>query len=157
MELTIRENQARNEKTKQWLWRYRKAKIDSLCLENEYRELVSIQESAGSVSYDGVCVSGTNTADLSNLMIARENVLTRLIRSKKAMSDSCAEIIAAANSLEPAERDIVVLRYIQLKDGFRINSMYDIAKLVGYSTPQVKRIHGKALQHIGKMIPNDTI
>lgn len=146
--------QSKADRTKNWLWRYRKAKIDVLGLEAEYEALLVAQESAGAMRYDGGR-SSARPSDLSDLMIARERVMDRLIKRRRDMSTACFEIIEAAGHLEGVERTVVILRYIHLRDGYRANSLPDIANMMGYSTSQIKRFHGSALEKIGNMIPNE--
>jgi DNA-directed RNA polymerase specialized sigma subunit len=87
-------------------------------------------------------------------MVARERIMSRLVRRQRDMSCACAEIIDAARKLEAGEQSVVILRYVKLKDGYRTNSLAEIARLIGYSTSQTKRLHASALEHLEKMIPN---
>ena len=143
------------ERVKDWLWRYRKAKMDVLGLEAEYESLLIAQESARAVRYDGTGSSG-RIADLSDLMVARERVMEHLVQKQKEMSDSCSEIIDAANRIGGLKGTIIILRYVRLKNGYRPNSLADIARMLDYSTSHVKRIHQTALEELEKSIPNDT-
>lgn len=135
------------DRVKEWLWRYRKAKLDVLGLEAEYEALLIAQESARAVRYDGAGSSGKVT-DLSDLMVARERVLERLNQKRKDMSSSCTEIIDVANELGGLKRTIIILRYVHLRDGYRASSLAEIARALDYSTSHVKRIHQMALEEL---------
>lgn len=147
--------QNRTDRVKSWLWRYRKAKIDVLGLEAEYEALLIAQESAGAMKCDSGQPPTRGPSDFSGLMVARERIMDCLTERRREMSTACAEIIEAAGTLDGVERTIVILRYVHLRDGYRANSLPEIANMIGYSTSQVKRFHGSALDNLGKMIPNE--
>lgn len=153
MKMRIKETPISHDKAKKWLWRYRKAKLDVLGLEAEYQTLTIAQESASSAGYDGMPSSHV-PIDLSSYFVARERIMERLNRRRRDMSQACVEIVELADKLEPRERDILLLRYLHLKDGYGVNSMADVAALVGYSISQTKRIHASALANVEKMIPD---
>ena len=155
MRLQINERERRSDKAKSWLWRYRKARIDVIGLEAEYESLLIMQESARAVRYDGASSSSGTPCDLSSLMVARERAMDSLVSKQREMSKACAEIIEVANRLEGRERDVVILRYVRLKNGYRINTFEEIADIIGYSVSQTKRIHANALKQIEKMILNE--
>ena len=144
-----------NAYVKDWLWRYRKAKLEVRRLEGEYEELVSIQESAGAVNYDGM-PHGSESPDLSSLIIMRDSSLSKIIKARRKMADTLAEIIRAIDMLEDVERDIISLRYVQLVDGFGIRSMEEIADSIKYTSRYVQKIHGVALQKLYSIIPQIT-
>ena len=158
--IEIRESEQQREANlavKDWLWRYRRAKLELRRLDGEYRELISVQEAASAVQYDGMPKASGNISDLSNLMIARDKMLTRLIRAKEEMTRAYIEITQAIDALDHSvERDIMSYRYIQLVSGYGVMDWKDIASRVGYSTIHVKRVHGIALCKLSKMILDDT-
>lgn len=122
-----------------------------LGLEAEYEALLIAQESARAVRYDGAG-SGEKMADLSDLMVARERIMESLVARRKEMNSSCSEIIDAANELGGLKRTIIILRYVHLKNGYRVNSLGDIARMLDYSTSHVKRIHQEALEALEKTV-----
>lgn len=156
------EYRQQNQAVKDWLWRYRRAKLEVCRLEGEYAEMVSVQESAGAIAYDGMPGGGKIT-DMSDLMIVRDRILTKLIKAKTRMAETYVEISNAISELEHTEQQIMSLRYIQLVDGYGVRDMDEIAKVILYSPSHVKKIHGAALQKlvpiiakIQKTILNDT-
>jgi len=147
--------QGKADKAKNWLWRYRKAKLDCLGLESEYQAVCATQECAGAVQYTGMPGGSGNISDLSDLMVRREAIMNRLIAKQKEMSNACVEIIGVADRLSGVGRDIILLRYVRLKDGYRVRSFVEIGRELGYSESQIKRYHSEALQKVEKMIPNE--
>lgn len=153
--ITINESEAQkqaNTEVKEWLWRYRRAKLNLQRLEGEYAELVSIQESAGAITYDGMPAASGNIADLSNLMVSRDNVLSKVVRAKKQLFDIYFEITSALEELDSVERDVISLRYIQLKDGYGIRDFDEIADTIKYTKRYVQKVHGFALQKLYQYI-----
>ena len=143
------EYRQQNQAVKDWLWRYRRAKLEVHRLDGEYAELVSVQESAGAMAYDGMPGGGKIT-DMSDLMIVRDRILSKLIEAKARMAEAYVEISNAISELEHTEQQILSLRYIQLKDNYGVRDMDEIARMILYSPSHVKKIHGEALQ---KLIP----
>lgn len=134
---------------KDWLWRYRRAKLEVRRLEGEYQELVSVQESAGAVSYDGM-PGGGKISDMSDLIIVRDRILTKLVNAKARMAAAYVEISNAIAELDNVEQQILSLRYIQLKEDYKVRDMDEIGTLIVYSPSFVKKKHGEALQ---KLVP----
>ena len=135
--------------TKHWLWRYRDAKKAVRRIEAEYRELVSIQESAGAVSYDGMPKATGNPSDLSGIVIARDNVLSKLIRATRKASNVYSELIGAVEKLDTdIEKDIIFERYVHLKDNCDERDWDDIAASLNYSEQHIYRVHGIALSKV---------
>lgn len=142
-----------NKQVKDWLWRYREAKIAIRRLEGEYEELVSIQESAGSIKYDDMPHGSSSNPDLSNLIIVRDQSMTKLIKAKSRAVTAYSEIMNAIEQLDKdVEKEIISLRYVQLHDNLDINSMNDIANIIKYSPDFVKRSHGIALTKLGRIV-----
>ena len=140
-----------NMEVKEWLWRYRRAKLEVRRLEGEYAELVSVQESAGAMSYDGMPGGGKIT-DMSDLMIVRDRILSKLIKAKAKMAEAFVEISNAISQLEHADQQIMSLRYIQLVDGYGVRDMDEIAAIIVYSPSFVKKKHGEALQKLAPIV-----
>lgn len=152
--LEIHETQTQkhlNEQVKEWLWRYRRAKQEVRRLEGEYAELVSVQESVCAVKQDGM-PHGSNPADLSNLIIVRDRMLTRLIRAKQNMSTVYCEIMDALDKLDNLEHTVLSLRYIQLKEDNTARNFNEIASAVCYSLRTVTEAHSTALQKLSGML-----
>lgn len=138
-----------NRQVKTWLWRYRYAKLDVVRLDGEYRELLSTQESTGAINYDGMPTGSGKIADLSNLMVQRDNSLTRLNRAICYMSTTREEITDAIDQLAyEKERAVLSLRYVQLKDKYDIRDMCEIASLLGCSESRAKTLHSLGLQNL---------
>ena len=134
---------------RRWLWRYYDAKHDVIRLEYEYKEIAEIQESAGSISYDGMPASSGETSDLSRMIIARDEAISKLLRAKNKQAVTFSEISKAISSLDFAiERDIVSMRYLMFLDGFQKMDWPHISDAVGFSETHVKRVHGIALQKL---------
>ena len=142
-----------NRQVKDWLWRYRNAKMRVRRLEGEYEELVSIQEAVGSVKYDDMPHAQSGNPGLDNLIITRDNSLSKVIKAKQRAVDVYAEIMDAIEQLDmDREKDIISLHYVQLKDNFDTHSMNEIANIINYSPDYVKRIHGIALVKLSKIV-----
>lgn len=140
---------------KSWLWRYRDAKLDLRRLDGEYRELVSAQEAAGAISYDGMPTSSNTISDLSDLMVARDRLLSKIIKAKNRMTKAYVEITRAIDQLDyPIEKDIMSYRYIQLPDGYGLMEWQEIADNIRYSSAHVQKVHGIALSKLADIIRN---
>lgn len=139
---------------KEWLWRYRNAKLAVQRLQGEYDELISIQESVGTVNYDGMPHGSGDNHDLSDLMIVRDRMLTNLIRAKHRMTVSYDEITDAISHLDnELKRSIISLRYVQPKHDNEPNSLSDVADLIKYEYSYVRKVHGEALLDLRIIIP----
>ena len=139
---------------KEWLWRYRNAKLAVQRLQGEYDELVSIQESVGTVNYDGMPHGSGDNHDLSDLMIVRDRMLTNLIRAKHRMTVSYDEITEAISMLDSeVKRSVISLRYIQTKNEYQVNTLADVAEAICYEYSYIRRVHGEALQDLRSIIP----
>ena len=151
---------------RRWLWRYHDAKHDVIRLEYEYKEMVEIQESAGAISYDGMPGGSGEPSDLSALILARDEAISRLLRAKNKQARIFSEISKAVSKLDYAiERDIISMRYLTFLDGFQKVDWTHIASSTGFSDAHVKRVHGIAIQklinivgtkELRKLILNDT-
>ena len=138
---------------KQWLWRYHDAKLEVHRLELDYIELVETQESVGAINYDGMPSGSGGTSDLSGLIIARDNALSRLLRAKNRMAVCYSEIQEAIEKLDEAnERNVLSERYLRFTPSLRKREWDDIASTLGYSPQHVKLCHGTALQKLTMII-----
>ena len=146
-----------NASVKEWLWRYRKAKLEVLRLESEYEEMRSVQESIKAITYSDMPKGSSSCPDLSRLMIARERLIVSLSKAKQNMLNVHLEIIEAIEKLDDnAEKDIMLLRYVCLKEGYGKNSIEEIADTIKYSPSFVKKKHGSALIKLGVITGIDT-
>ena len=147
--ISIQENSAPRKEildTKQWLWQYRDAKKRVRRIEAEYRELVSIQESVGAVSYDGMPKVSGNISDLSGIVMARDNILSKLIKATRKAASTHTQIISAVEQLDTdIEKDIIFERYIHLKDNCDERDWDEIARKLNFSEQHIYRVHGIAL------------
>ena len=138
---------------RQWLWRYYDAKRDTIRLEHEYAEIVSIQESAGAISYDGMPACGNTIHDLSDMVLVRDGAISRLLRAKQKQAKCYSEITQAISKLDYSiERDIISMRYTYFSDGGRKTEWEDIAQKFNFSASHVKRVHGIAIQKLIRIV-----
>lgn len=138
---------------KDWLWRYRRAKMNVRRLQGEYEELASVQESVGAVTYDGMPHSGENH-DLSDLMVMRDRAISNLIKANHRMTVAYDEITEAIGMLDSeVKRAVISLRYIQTKNDYQINTLADVAEAICYEYSYIRRVHGEALQDLRSIIP----
>lgn len=143
---------------RQWMWRYYDAKRDVVRLEHEYDEIVSIQESAGAISYNGIPTMGNASSDLSGMIIARDDATCRLLRAKQKQAKCYAEIIDAISKLDySVERDIISMRYTWFSDGGRKTEWEEIAKQLGFSPSHIKHVHGIAIQKLIHIVGPETL
>lgn len=142
---------------RQWLWRYYDAKQDVFRLEQEYKELVAIQESAGAVGYDGMPAKSNEISDLSGLIIARDEAVTRLLQAKSRQATTYCEITKAISQLDfSIERNIISMRYLRFIC-IRKTDWDDIADTLGFSPSHIKHVHGLAIQKLIRIVGTKTL
>jgi len=147
--MTLKE---RNQLTKAWLWRYRMLRLEVRRLKEEYDELVSVQESVGAISYDGM-PGGSKVSDLSDLIVSRQHRLDRIINASSKLSVVNDEISTAISMLSSQpEQDVMSCRYLRLKPNLDSYSITEIADYLGYSVSQTKTVHGAALVNLPGII-----
>ena len=140
--MTLKE---RNQLVKAWLWRYRGLRLELRRLQQEYEELVSVQESVSAIRYDGTPGGGQIT-DLSNLIVSRSHHIERMMRVSDQLSKANDEISTAISMLDrQAEQDVMSCRYLRLKPNLDSYGINEISDYLGYSLSQTKTIHGAAL------------
>ena len=146
----------RNEQVKAWLWGYRDAVREQRRLSEEYRQLKESQEGPRAMRYDGESGGGSiEGTDLSSLMVARERLLSRLECSTKRASEALIERSDAIERLSSgAMREVISMRYIQLRDG-HATRWTDISAGIGYSEQYVLDLHGRALDELSKILENE--
>lgn len=148
----MEQDKERNEKVKQWLWRYREAKVDMKRLESEYKELIEIQESTGAVAYSDLPKGSSAQTDLSSYIEKREEIKKQIEEAKYKCIMIFQEIENAIEHLPDArERRIVSCRYIEL-NGCHKKSWEEICKITSYEWRQVHYIHSKALKDLYEKI-----
>lgn len=150
-ELKAREQ--RNEEVKRWLDRYRNEKRKIRRLQLEYEEMVSSQESVTAVTYDGVQVTGggDNTADLANIMVRRDQYLTKIIKAQARLEEIRREITEALEQLDSDEAEVLSYRYIQL-DGFEQRTWEEICVLTHCSWRKAHHLHSDGLDTLAQII-----
>lgn len=161
MEITIAENRTQrelNQAVKQWLWRFHDLQLEVRRLEWEYQELVQTQESISAINYDGMPKASGSISDLSNMFMARDEALSRLLRAHKRMTTAQLEISEAVALLDTAiERNVISMRYLHYTDDARKMEWVDISQTLGYSLQHVKTTHGIALRKLAQIIGRDRL
>ena len=138
----------RNDKVKQWLWRYREAKKDVRRLEGEINELIETQESCGSIEYSDMPKGKGNQGDLSDYMVKREKIWKKIQKARYKQIMTFQEIKNAIEQLPSAdEREVMSCRYVQL-NGHKEKSWEEICVITGHEWAQTHRIHARALKNI---------
>lgn len=145
-----------SERVKAWLWRYRMARLEERRLKAELDELIRTQRSIGSLDYDGM-PHGSGRHDLSCYIVAKQKLTARLLEMDTLAYTYRAEISDAIDSLSSERmRDVVMHRYIDLKEDFGYRRMEEIDQLLFYAPGTSKKIHGAALQELLKKVPFGT-
>ena len=140
---------------KDWLWRYSKAKRHVRRLQGEYDELISIQESAGAISYDGMPLGSGDNSDLADLMIVRDRMRRNLEKANGQMTAAYLDIMKAISMLDTdLKRSVISLRYLQLKDDYKANTFSEVSNIVGYDKDYIAHVHGDALRDLRTIIPS---
>lgn len=148
----------RNERVKQWLWRYREAKKDIRRLEEELRELMESQESASAIGYSDMPIGSLEQSDLSDYLVEREKVWRKIQKARYKRIMVFQEIKSAIDRLPSAdERMVMSCRYLEL-NGYKEKSWEEICVITGHEWRQTHYIHSRALKNIEKyvMIRNNT-
>lgn len=144
----------RNERVKQWLWRYREAKKDIRRLEEELRELMESQESASAIGYSDMPKGSLEQSDLSDYLVEREKVWRKIQKARYKRIMVFQEIKGAIDRLPSAdERMVMSCRYLEL-NGYKEKSWEEICVITGYEWAKTHRIHAKSLNDI--VLRNDT-
>lgn len=142
----------RNERVKQWLWRYREAKKDIRRLEEELRELMESQESASAIGYSDMPKGSLDQSDLSDYLVEREKVWKKIQKARYRNAMIMNEIKNVIERLDTAdEKYILSNRYLIGK------SWEDICSECRYSWRQMHRIHCKSLGKIYDFIKNGIV
>ena len=137
----------RNEQVKEWLWRYREAKKDVRRLEEELEELKETQESAGALTYSDM-PKGSGQTDLSDDMVARDKLVSKILKARYKRIQVFKEIKNAIERLPTAdERAVMSCRYLQL-NGFKEKGWEEICVQTGHEWRQTHYIHSRALKNI---------
>lgn len=132
-----------NEKTKQWLWRYRDAKKEVKRLEGELQELIELQKSCGAIQYSDMPKGGGDQGDLSDYMIKQEELWKKIHKARYKRILMFSEVKNVIDRLPSVdEREVMSYRYIQSMPWERI------CMKVNLSRRNVYYIHGKALENI---------
>ena len=138
----------RNERVKQWLWRYREAKKDIRRLEEELLELMESQESASAIGYSDMPKGSLDQSDLSDYLVEREKVWRKIQNARYKRIMVFQEIKSAIDRLPSAdERMVMSCRYLEL-NGYKEKSWEEICVITGYEWAKTHRIHAKSLNDL---------
>lgn len=108
----------------------------------DYAELDELVTLIQSPNLDGMPSTPNSERDLSDLIIKKDEILTRILRDIDRKEAALARINEALESMtSETERTLLVLRY---KRGL---SFEKVAVELGYSWRHTLRLHGSALQH----------
>lgn len=141
-----------SKETKAWLWGYRDAVRDCRRLEDEYKQLIASQEGPKAIEYNGMPSRSGDNADVSSLLVLREDFSVRIDRARRRVATALAERSELIEELHsPIQRDVMSKRYIQL-DGCRAMNWKEIAIRTGYSEQHIFDLHGQALEHLHKLL-----
>lgn len=137
----------RNDKVKQWLWRYQEAKKDVRRFEAELQELIETQESTGAIEYSDMPKGGGGQSELSDYMVEREGLQQKIWDARYRQIVIFGEIHDAVEQLPSAdEREVIVYRYIRLMRWDRIGEKMECDER------QARRYHGNALIHFHEIL-----
>ena len=147
--MTLKE---RNQLVKSWLWRYRGLRLELRRLQEEYDELVSVQESVSAIRYDGTPGSSQAT-DLSSMIVSRSHHIERMARVSERLSVANDEISTAISMLDrQSEQRVMSCRYLRLKTNLESYSIAEVSEYLKFSVSQTKTIHGAALNRLYPII-----
>lgn len=131
---------AENEKKKEYLWEYQRAKRQLERLEEELAEL-RLDKMCPSVIQDGM-PHASGGGDLSGYAARVDALERKILKARYKRIQRFKEIRDRIERLEDEnEKDVLVYRYIK---GMKWE---DIAVMTGYSWKQVHRFHSNALEN----------
>ncbi|WP_434310365.1 sigma factor-like helix-turn-helix DNA-binding protein [Hominifimenecus sp. rT4P-3] len=130
-----------NEKKKEFLKSYQKAKRDVARLEQHLREW-KLNKILPSVIHDGM-PHGTNIRDLSDYAAQVDKIEREIIASKYERIYACQKVQRCIEAVEDErEKDLLTYRYLEGK------SWEQIAMEMGYTSRHILRLHGRALENL---------
>lgn len=136
-----------NEHTKQWLWRYREAKKEVVAAEEQFTELVEMQNGAKAIQYSDMPKGSGSQADLSDMMAQRDKSWREVEEARHKQTQAFKEIWGAIHQL-PVADEVTILTYRYI----RMMKWENICLAVRKEWAQVHRHHARALRQIGEII-----
>lgn len=128
-----------NERKKEYLLRYQKAKAEVVRIDTELQELERIT-AIKPISYDGMPHSSGGVKDLSAFAVKSDQLRHKLMKARYQQIKVFKEIHDHINAIEDdKQKDVLVYYYIK---GM---SWEEIAVKIGYTYRHTIRIHGYAL------------
>lgn len=128
-----------NERKKEYLLRYQKAKAEVARIDTELQELERIT-AIKPISYDGMPHSSGGVKDLSAFAVKADQLRHKLIKARYQQIKVFKEIHDHINAIEDdKQKDVLTYYYIK---GM---SWEEIAVKIGYTYRHTIRIHGYAL------------
>lgn len=128
-----------NERKKEYLLRYQKAKAEVTRIDTELQELERVT-AIKPISYDGMPHSSGGVKDLSAFAVKSDQLRHKLIKARYQQIKVFKEIHDHINAIEDdKQKDVLTYYYIK---GM---SWEEIAVKIGYTYRHTIRIHGYAL------------
>ncbi len=134
------ERKTENEKKKEYLWRYQKAKRKEDEIDEEIRQL-RLDKMAPSIVQDGM-PHGSGGGDLSGYAARLDELMSVLYTQMERRIEIRLEISRKIEAMQD-ETESLLLRYRYIQ-GLNFE---EIAVKMGYGYRHVLRIHGQALLH----------
>lgn len=133
--------------TKEKLKAYRNIKLERDRILLMVEELEAQMRSPRAQRLDGMPRSGsTLTSAVESLVIKHTELLERYRQKAEELADAAGEIENAIEALQPRERTLIRLHYIQ---GM---TWEEVCVAMTYSWRQVHRIHSKALEELKSIV-----
>ena len=139
-----------NEHTKQWLWRYREAKKEVVAAEEQFAELVEMQNGAKAIQYSDMPKGSGSQADLSDMMAQRDKSWREVEEARHKQTQAFKEIWDTIHQL-PVADEVAILTYRYI----RMMKWENICLAVRKEWAQVHRHHARALRQIGEIIKDN--
>lgn len=128
-----------NSEKKRILWSYKR--IDAQ-IRADYAELDELVTLIKSPKLDGLPTSQTSERDLADILIKKEEILSRIMKDIDRKEAARQRIDNALNAMaSETERTLLILRY---KRGMTFEQ---VAEEMEYSWRHTLRLHGSALAH----------
>ena len=133
--------QTENERKKEFLWSYQRAKRDVDRLEAQLEELRLNQLFPSALNNDDM-PHGNAMCDLSDYMAKYDEIYSAIIKARYQRLEAFRKVRASIEELkDDREKELLTLRYIK---GLKWE---EIAVKMGYSWRKIHYLHGEALEH----------
>lgn len=134
------------QEVKRYLLRYRVAKRSIHRIEEQIAELRESKMSAGSPTLDAM-PKGSEMSDLSSYASRLDELVSDLIREKRAAEQILVEVVQTINLLESEmEREVLTLYYVR---GYRWER---VCNEIGYVWRHTLRIREKAVKNLARLM-----